>query len=254
LFLISTATNSSWPGVVYSRLVIREGAHYVARWEVEPIDGVVVAVDVLRAFTTAAYAFAAGAVAIWLTSEVEEAIALGKEIPGALVMGEEHGRRPPGFDLSNSPVAVARADVAGRHLVQRTSAGTRGILAATSADHVFAASLVCASATAAAVCRLGDAAPSYLITGRFTDALDAGVDDLLTAKLIERARLGLALEADETAKAIADSAEAARTLALGKGHADPEDIAYATAVDIFGFAMEAERVDGMCRLVRRDQR
>ena len=64
---------------------------FVARWELEGIRGVVVAVDVLRAFTTAAYAFAAGASSIWLVATVGEAVDLAQRIPGALAMGEEHG-------------------------------------------------------------------------------------------------------------------------------------------------------------------
>jgi 2-phosphosulfolactate phosphatase len=142
-------------------------ARYLARWELDGVGGVVVAVDVLRAFTTAAYAFAAGASEIWLTAGVEEALTLGREIPGALVMGEDHGRRPAGFDLSNSPVEVARADVEGRVLVQRTSAGTQGVIAATGAERLFAASLVCASVTATAITNAGLGAPTYVITGRF---------------------------------------------------------------------------------------
>src|SRR5688572_17273733 len=182
-------------------------ARYLARWELDGVGGVVVAVDVLRAFTTAAYAFAAGAASIWLVAGVEEAVALGREA-GALVMGERHGRRPPGFDLSNSPVAVSRADVGGRVLVQRTSAGTQGVIVATSADRLFAASLVCASATAAAVRDAGLGPPTYVITGRFPDRPDGGEDDLLTAQLIERARTGQPLDADATADAVARSREA----------------------------------------------
>jgi len=225
-------------------------ASYLARWELDGVGGVVVAIDVLRAFTTAAYAFAAGASSIWLVAGVDEAIALGRQIPGALVMGEDRGRRPPGFDLSNSPVAVTRADVEGRVLVQRTSAGTQGAIAATRADRLFAASLVCASATAAAVESTGLGAPTYVITGRFPDHPDGGEDDLLTAELIERARTGRPLDAAATAEAVASSPEAARTLAVGEGNVDPEDIAYATAVDRFDFAMEVERVDGRLRLLR----
>ena len=86
-------------------------ARYLARWELEDVRGVVVVVDVLRAFTTAAYAFASGASAIWLVGTVEEALDLSREIPDALTMGEEHGRRPDGFDFSNSPVGVANADL-----------------------------------------------------------------------------------------------------------------------------------------------
>ncbi len=224
-------------------------AKYVARWELHEVGGVVVAVDVLRAFTTAAYAFAAGASSIWLVAGVEEAVALGREIPKALVVGEEHGRRPPGFDLPNSPVAVGRADVAGRVLVQRTSAGTQGAIAATSADRLFAASLVCASATAAAIVDAKLGAPTYVVTGRFPDEPDGGEDDLLTAQLIERARTGRPLEAAATAEAVAGLPVAARTLAVGEEHAHPDDVVYATMVDRFDFAMEVERVDGRLRLL-----
>lgn len=50
---------------------------------------------------------------------------------------------------------------------------------------------------------------------------------------------------------MAASDEAAHTLQAGAGHVHPDDIAYATAVDRFDFAMEVERVDGGLRLVRR---
>jgi 2-phosphosulfolactate phosphatase len=227
-------------------------ARFVARWELGGVGGVVVVVDVLRAFTTAAYALDAGAAEIWLVAGVDEAISLGRQMPGALVMGEEHGRRPEGFDLSNSPVAVSHADVAGRTLVQRTSAGTQGAVAAVGAEVLLAASLVCASATAAAVDQAGLGAPTYVITGRFPDAPDGGEDDLLTARLIERARQGAPLESSATAAAVARSHEAERTLAVGVGHVDPADIDYATAVDRFDFAMVVQRVDGRLRLVRQD--
>jgi 2-phosphosulfolactate phosphatase len=231
-------------------------ATFVARWELDGVGGVVVAIDVIRAFTTAAYAFAAGAESIWMVAEVDEAIELARAIPGALAMGEDRGRRPDAFALSNSPVGAFEADVAGRTLVQRTSAGTRGLIAAAEADRVFAASLVCASATARAVERAiteeGCGPPTYVITGRFPDKPDGGADDLLTAQLIERARTGRPLDADATATAVLASEEARRTLALGDGHVHPDDIELAVAVDRFAFAMEAHRVDGRFQLRRVD--
>jgi len=116
-------------------------ASYLARWEVAGVGGTVVAIDVVRAFTTAAYAFDAGAVEIWLVAGVQEAIDLAATMPGALIMGEDHGARPDGFDFSNSPVAVSRADLHGRSIVQRTSAGTAGVVAAVDAERLFASSL-----------------------------------------------------------------------------------------------------------------
>jgi 2-phosphosulfolactate phosphatase len=222
---------------------------YLPRWELDGVGGVVVAVDVIRAFTTAAYALAAGASELWLVAGVDEALALAREIPGALVMGEERGMRPPGFDLSNSPVHVAAADVAGRPIVQRTSAGTQGVVAACSAERLFAASLVCASATARAVKATGLGPPTYVITGAFPDDVHHGEDDRLTAELIERARTGRALEAEATARAVVASRETSRTKLLGPEHFHPDDIAYATDVDRFGFAMEVERIDGRLRIV-----
>src|SRR4051812_49691151 len=104
-------------------------------------------------------------------------------------MGEDHGRRPPGFDFTNSPVAIADADIDGRVLVQRTSAGTQGVVAASSATRLWCASLVCASATAAAVASSGLGEPTYVITGWFADRADRpGNDDPLPADHIDALR------------------------------------------------------------------
>ena len=219
-------------------------ARFVPRWEVGDVTGPVVVVDVLRAFTSAAYAFAAGAGSIHLAATVDDALAYKAAHPGVLAMGEEGGRRQVGFDFSNSPVEVANADLRGRHLVQRTSAGVQGVLAARSAERVWCASLVCASATAAAVVSAGLGVPTYVVTGRLPDAAEhSGSDDLFTAELIERARVGLPLDAAATAEAVATSEEAAHTMALGPPHVDPDDVAYATRVDLFAFAMEVTHDD-----------
>jgi len=224
-------------------------ARFLPRWEVGDVTGAVVAVDVIRAFTTAAYAFAAGAKHIYLVDSVEEALAVKRAEPDVVLMGEDHGRRPPGFDFSNSPVAIAAADLAGRVLVQRTSAGTRGVVAARCATRLWCASLVCASATAAAVLASGLGPPTYVITGNFEDRPDMnGADDLATAQLIERARVGDNLDATRTAQFVAESDEAARTLKLGDGDAHRDDIAYATRVDAFDFAMEVTRIGTRLRL------
>ncbi len=84
-----------------------------------------------------------------------------------------------------------------------------------------------------------------MITGRFADAPEiSGSDDLATAELIERARMGHDLETDRTSREVATSDEAVRTLELGAGHVHPDDIGYATQVDRFAFAMEVTRAGG----------
>jgi len=224
-------------------------ARFFAVWEVADFVGPVVAIDVIRAFTTSAYAFASGAKAIYLVATVGEALEFKGRHPDALAMGEEGGLRPDGFDFSNSPVAVAEADLRGRTLVQRTSAGTRGALAARNAARIWCASLVCASATARAVVASELGEPGYVITGRVADRPDYGDDDLAVARFIEQARRGLTLDPERVAREVMQSDEARRTLALGAEHAHPSDIAYATRVDVFDFAMELQRDSEGSRLV-----
>ena len=201
-------------------------ARFLPRWEVGDVTGAVVAIDVIRAFSTAAYTFGAGAEAIYLVAEIDEALTLKANRRDLLAMGESHGRRIDGFDFSNSPVEVAAQDLAGRTLVQRTSAGTAGVVAARSATRLWCASLVCASATAAALNDASLGAPTYVITGRFEDHAERPADDdVATAELIERARLGQALDQDATAHRVSRSDEArpalrdrCRTLPPGRHH------------------------------------
>ena len=138
-------------------------------------------------------------------------------------MGEEGGRRPAGFDFANSPTELAAADVDGRVIVQRTSAGTQGVVAARSATRLWCAALVTASATAAVVRAAGMGAPTYVITGWAGRAPGSGLDDLATAELIERARRGLPLDTERTARSVATSDEAIRTLG---GFADNPTVVY----------------------------
>jgi 2-phosphosulfolactate phosphatase len=217
-------------------------ARHVVRWELDDVTGPVVVVDVIRAFTTAAYAFGAGATAIYLVAGVDEALQFKTDHPGVLAMGEDHGRRPHGFDFPNSPAVISRADLADRTLVQRTSAGTQGVVGARHATRLWAASLACASATARAVETAALGAPAYVITGCFQDAAgNTGDDDRLAADLIERARRGDDLDVAATSRALLATEEARRTLALGAEHCDPLDIEYAARVDAFDFSMEVVR-------------
>lgn len=129
--------------------------------------GTVVVIDVIRAFTTAAYAFNASASQIFPVSTVEEAIALKKNLPNSLTMGEVDGFRPPEFDFGNSPAVISRQNLKGKSLIQRTSAGTQGITRASAADRVLAASFVVASATAAYLMIMKPEIVSFIITGEY---------------------------------------------------------------------------------------
>lgn len=215
---------------------------FLDRFDLGGVGGVVVVVDVLRAFSTAAYAFGAGATAIHLVAGLDEAVTLGRSIPGAVVMGEDHGRKPVAYDLPNSPYLVSRAELTGREVVLRTSAGTQGALAATGADRLFVTGLATASATARAVSACGIGAPAYVLSGWQAD-WDAE-DDRLTAEHVEAIRSGVPADPTAVAAAVRRTPEAFRTLEAGPGNMDPRDVDLAVDVDHFDFAMEVVRSEG----------
>ena len=117
--------------------------------------GTAVVIDVFRAFTTAAFCIYAGAREIVLVGTVEEAFAHKRADPAVFVTGEVDGRPVEGFDAPNSPAAIEGLDLRGRRVVQRSSSGTQGVVAATGAGEIVLGSLVLASATARYVAARG---------------------------------------------------------------------------------------------------
>src|SRR5262249_48051092 len=68
-----------------------------------------------------------------MVRSVEEALALREAGIGQICMGEVRGRAPPGFDFGNSPFEISNVDIHGKTIIQRTSTGTQGIVAASRA-------------------------------------------------------------------------------------------------------------------------
>src|SRR5436190_17874693 len=99
--------------------------HYTNLETCHEATGVVVVIDVIRAFTNAAVAFSRGAKEIYPVSRVDEALELKAQTPNSLVSGEVGGLPPEGFDFGNSPTQTDALDLNGRIIVQRTGAGTQ---------------------------------------------------------------------------------------------------------------------------------
>lgn len=128
--------------------------------------GVVVVIDVLRAFSVAAMALQAGARAVRCVTTVDAALTEAAANPGSLSMGESDDHRRGDLDLPNSPSAVVDADVAGRLIVHRSRAGTQGIVAAAPvATSLYAASFLCAGATARCIADENPAEVAFVLTG-----------------------------------------------------------------------------------------
>lgn len=212
----------------------------------EQAEGIVIVIDVIRAFTVAAYAFAGGASGLWLVRTVEEALALRAREPGALLAGEINGRLIPGFDLNNSPHNMSQADVRGRRIIQRTGAGTQGAVRALNATHLLVASLTNARATARYAARLGQDT-SLPITFVPTESTAGGIlrnEDTYCCDYIE----ALIRQPQTAPEVLRD--RIARLHAEGRFHYwgtskdedfPPGDLEKILAVDCFDFAMVGRR-------------
>ncbi len=146
--------------------------------------GLVVVIDVIRAFTTSAYAFAAGAEKIILVSTIEEAFALRARNSDYLLIGEVNGEQVEGFDFGNSPLQFIGQDLSGRTLVQRTSSGTQGAVAAVNASQMLTGSFVVAQATLKRILEINPDQVSFVITGRHDGSEDLALADYLEACLL----------------------------------------------------------------------
>lgn len=215
--------------------------HYTNLEDCHTAHGVVIVVDVLRAFSTAAYAFSRGAKQILLASTVEEALTLGSQIPNSKVMGEVGGLPPEGFDFGNSPTHISKEDLSGITLIQRTGAGTQGAVRSQSADVMLASSFVVAEATVKAVNKLGVPEITFVITG---ETFRGGDEDLACAVYLEELLKGNQPNTQPLIQRVFDSRDAIQ-------HLDPlqtafplSDLDYCTQVNRFDFAMPITREDG----------
>jgi len=221
--------------------------NYYSLAEAHLAEGVTVVIDVLRAFTSAAFAFDNGALKILPVSSVDDAFALKKALPESLIMGEVNGFKPEGFDFSNSPALIARSDLMGKTLIQRTSAGTQGLVRAVNAAHLLAGSFVVAKSTADILHMIKPDRISFIITGKSLGR--DGDEDRACAEYIE----ALVLKDDPDP---VDYVQRIMTSSVGKSFLSgstpyflEKDLSMSAQINIFDFALLVRREEG--RLVMR---
>ena len=107
----------------------------------------VVAIDVIRATTTAITAAADGRRCFPVAS-LKSALALAQRLPDCLLIGEIAGEMPAGFDMSNSPVTLLANQEKQRPVVMLSSSGTELIVRSAEAEVAYLACLRNKSAVA----------------------------------------------------------------------------------------------------------
>jgi 2-phosphosulfolactate phosphatase len=211
--------------------------------------GAVVIIDVFRAFTTAAVALAGGADKIIVVGDVEEAMALRSAGAGQICMGEVGGVMPPGFDLGNSPYEASRADLAGKTIIQRTSAGTQGIVAAKQATQLYAGSLLTATATTRAIRKHSPQQVTLVAMG--LDGRKRTDEDELCAIHLRNLLQGRQGSVSGTREVILAGPQIPDFADSTKPHLHPGDLDIALDIDRYDFAVRISQEDG--RLVARKE-
>lgn len=190
-------------------------------------------IDVLRAFTTAAFAFAGGAREILFVSTVEEARQKYARDQSLLLMGEVGGNPIEGFHYGNSPAEFENICLEGRRLVQRTSSGTQGVVGCRHAERILISSFVVAEATLKRIEELAPREVSFIVTGMMD-----GDEDLALAEYLKGRLEGKQVELHPFLQRVQQSP-------TGKKHAQTtgleRDLYLAVQADRFSFAMEIEK-------------
>ncbi len=97
---------------------------FVDQWQEPPPGYAGVAVDVIRASTTAVTAVSRG-LRCFPVASLDEASARMNDLENALLVGEAGGNMPYGFDLTNSPYEITSIQDHSRPIVLLSSSGTR---------------------------------------------------------------------------------------------------------------------------------
>jgi 2-phosphosulfolactate phosphatase len=209
----------------------------------ERVTGSVAVIDVFRAFTTAAVALANGALSIVMVRSVEEALRFRDAGIGQICMGEVHGRAPDGFDFGNSPFEISGVDFSGKILIQRTSAGTRGIIAAGNrADRLYAASLVTAKATVRAL--LSGSPDHVSLVAMGDNGIRRTDEDELCAIYLRNRLEGRPSDADAVRRLILAGGEVGRFHDPARPYLHSEDVDIALDINRYDFAIRVEFENG----------
>jgi len=190
--------------------------------------GLTVIIDVFRAFSVACYAIDAGATRLIATGDVNE-----------------------GFDYGNSPTEIIKANLAGKTVIQTTTAGTSGLINASNASTVITGSFVNAGAVVRYINKIKPVKVSLVAMG-YRSSVSAE-EDLLCAELLSAMITGKKINFQ---KRISDL-----RFTSGKRFFNPENLDYSpptdfflcTMSDRFNFILKAnQRFDGNIDLSRID--
>jgi len=208
--------------------------------------GLVVIIDVFRAFSLACYAVENGATDYLAVGDVELARNLAAETNGILV-GERDCVRIEGFDYGNSPAEIEHVDFTGRTMIHTTSAGTQGLVGVADADEVLTGAFVNASALVEYIKARKPDVVTLVAMG--SGGVMRAQEDMMCAMYLKNELEGYP-NSFETLKTFLEGVDSAeKFFDPSKEFAPERDFELCMALDRFDFVLKATpREDGGVRL------
>lgn len=201
--------------------------------------GIVVIIDVFRAFSTVCYCFAQGVEKVIPVGDVAYARALGHEKPGAVLVGERHGKKLDGFNFGNSPTEICDAELGGKTIIQTTHSGTQGLVKATHAEELLTGAFVNARATCEYI---RSRSPELVTLVRMgLKAKTPSDEDNLCADYLASLLLGKEFEVNEIEPALSRSPFSYRFFDPAKPWNPPRDFELCLRINAFDFYVQARR-------------
>ena len=153
------------------------------------------------------------------------------------------GIKPKGFDLGNSPFEIANIDIQGKTIVQRTSAGTRGVTEASQATKTLLGSLIIADATVQQIWREKPDLVTLVAMGG--DGVIRTDEDELCAIYMKNRLEGRRIDPDLIRSLILGSDQVLKYADPEMPHFHPEDIELALDINNLDFAISVEKKQGL---------
>ena len=206
-------------------------------------QGVAVIIDVFRAFSCTPLLFSLGIQSSIFVASPDQALKLKHQDPDLLLIGEIGGAPIEGFDFGNSPSQILNADpdtFSDRTVVQRTSSGVQGALAALDiANEVLVASYNVARATAEYIRARKPAVVNLVAMG--WDLKKRAPEDDWCARYIAHLLGAGSYNHDEAMREIVFNETAQRFLGVDHPKFPPEDPVLCLQRDVYGYALAVRR-------------
>lgn len=220
----------------------------------EEARGLSVVIDVFRAFSCEPLFFHFGARRVILEADPERALALKRDRPEFLLVGEVNEVPIEGAELGNSPSEIilrGEAFFKGKTVVHRTTAGVTGVVSAVEAGaEVLLGSFVMAEAIAVYIKKRRPDLVTLVAMG--DRATSKSPEDEACADYLEHLLAGEPYDPVRTFKEVVFQPTAQKFIQGAKAHLPREDPLFCLQRDLFDFVLKAEVKDGQVEASRVD--